>query len=633
MHHPVLSGPRSFRLLTIVPGHQEDAMATRLFTAELPAVSGGLPRYDALSYVWGTQADKLQISCNGRIVDVTQNLHSALVQLRSEHDEHVIWVDQLCINQDDAEERSREVAIMGQIYGLAQEVIVWLGPSDSDTLEIFDLFHKLGRLRDFEASELYCLARGDQRRHKDRAIKPTKDDGTRTRIPPRFPPGSASIWRAVERFLDRPWFCRVWTYQEIVLSKASTVYCGPCKISWSDLLDACVAIIYAGADKYIGQKQHRVTTVGTQRDRLRNGGRTALRALLEISRDRDATEPRDHVYALRGMFDEVIARSVHVDYLASLGEVYAKAAKISIKQDGNLAILGSVKYGRTQENQLEMPSWVPDWRYKTFTLVDLSMRRIDGSTFFNASKGERPYSILYPEPEKLGLRGFIVAKLTRFSEVRRWLDFGTYAMGQQRFPNARFQASQWKEMYSSAAGDIGFPFASLQDCEHSDRITASLWGKSIDDPLDEHQAIEMAYRRTVSADLLPRPTSSRLDEVETEMGFPAYTSWQTAGFPDPIPTDVLREHDTYVTEVMNDREFFIAEGQGTSYMGIVMGVPREGDHVCILLGGDTPFILRSRENSDEWQFIGEAYVHGIMDGQAMARTHGPGFEFQAFAIT
>ena len=293
--------------------------------------------------------------------------------------------------------------------------------------------------------------------------------------------------------------------------------------------------------------------VSTQRNRIRTGEGTALRALLENNRDRDATEPRDNVYALRGILDEVIARSIFVDYFASLGEIYAKAAKISIKQDGNLAILGSVEYRRTQESQLEMPSWVPDWRYRTATLVDLSMRRLDGSTFFNASKGERPRSILYPEPKKLGLRGIVVGRLTRFSEVRRWLDFGIYAVEQQRFPSARFEVTRWKEMYSSAARRIAFPFASLHGFEHVDRITASVWGKSMDDPLDEHQAIEMAYRRTVSADLLPRPSISRLDERETKVGFPAYTSWQTAGFPDPIPLDVLQEHDIYVTKVMNNR--------------------------------------------------------------------------------
>lgn len=68
-------------------------------------------------------------------------------------------------------------------------------------------------------------------------------------------------------------------------------------------------------------------------------------------------------------------------------------------------------------------------------------------------------------------------------------------------------------------------------------------------------------------------------------------------------------------------------------MGIAMNVPRDGDHVCILLGGDTPFILRPRENTNEWQFIAEAYVHGMMDGQAMERTRKPGFKYQTFDLT
>ena len=501
MHYPVLSGAKSFRLLTIMPGFREENIATRIFTAELPVVPGKMLHYDALSYVWGNQADKRQISCNGQSIEVTQNLHSAFVQLRSEHDEHVIWIDQLCINQDDPEERSREVAIMGQIYSQAKRVIVWLGSSDSETSKIFVLFHKLLKLREFEASEVYYLALGDRSHQTVNSAHGTRDDDyhgdddndARTIVRPRFPPGTASIWKAVERFLDRPWFHRVWTFQEVVLSNACTVYCGPCRISWSDLSDACQAIEHGGFDPYIGSKHYRVTLVQNQRDILHAGERSSLRYMLVLNRDRDATDPRDNVYALRGMLDEVVAHSIHVDYCTSLGEVYAKAAKTSIKQDGNLAVLGAVEYRRTEESRFEMPSWVPDWRYRGSTNVDLSMRRHNGSTYFNASNGERPRVILYSEPRKLGLKGFSVAILTRFSEVKKWLEFGLYETGQQRFPDERFQVSRWKEMYSNAAKQITFPFASLRDGEHPDEITASLWGKATDDSLDDHQAIEMAY--------------------------------------------------------------------------------------------------------------------------------------------
>ena len=185
-------------------------------------------------------------------------------------------------------------------------------------------------------------------------------------------------------------------------------------------------------------------------------------------------------------------------------------------------------------------------------------------------------------------------------------------------------------MYRTASKEIQFPISSINTDERADRITALLWRQSIDDPLDEEETVEMAYRRTITADLLPRP-KTRLNKTETTNGFPAYTLWQKAGFPDPVPVEVLHEHDIYVTQVMSHREFFIA-GDGTrSYMGITMGVPRNGDVVCILLGGDTPFVLRRKANC-EWHFVAEAYVHGIMDGEAMDRAMQAEFEYEDFIL-
>jgi hypothetical protein len=78
---------------------------------------------------------------------------------------------------------------------------------------------------------------------------------------------------------------------------------------------------------------------------------------------------------------------------------------------------------------------------------------------------------------------------------------------------------------------------------------------------------------------------------------------------------------------MWNRDIFIAEDGPESYIGVVVGVPTIGDCVCILLGGDTPFVLRPKGNG-EWCFLAEAYVHGIMDGEVMERTKQDGFRFQ-----
>ena len=235
-----------------------------------------------------------------------------------------------------------------------------------------------------------------------------------------------------------------------------------------------------------------------------------------------------------------------------------------------------------------------------------------------------------PGTKSLILKGFLLATLTRFANVKQHLGFDIYRMKARRFSNDRFQYSKWREMYRIAAAKVAFPSTSLMKRERADIITAAIWGKTVHDELNDEQNIGMAYRRSVTADLLPGPDSS-LNTRETEQGFPAYTAWRQSGFPNPVPTGVLHEHDYYVTQVLSNREFFIADGGKTSYMGITMGVPRDGDCVCVLLDGDTPFVMRPK--GDEWHFVAEAYVHGIMDGEAMSRTREPGLEYTTFVIT
>ena len=65
-------------------------------------------------------------------------------------------------------------------------------------------------------------------------------------------------------------------------------------------------------------------------------------------------------------------------------------------------------------------------------------------------------------------------------------------------------------------------------------------------------------------------------------------------------------------------------------MGVALGIITEGDCLCILLGEDTPFVLRP--DSDVRRFVAEAYVYGIMDGEAMERTRKEGFEYEIFAL-
>lgn len=86
------------------------------------------PEYEALSYVWGLDADQLLASVgdHGHVVPMTKNLYAALQRLRNGSLARYLWVDSVCINQDDDEERSRQVANMAKIYHYAKCVVVWL---------------------------------------------------------------------------------------------------------------------------------------------------------------------------------------------------------------------------------------------------------------------------------------------------------------------------------------------------------------------------------------------------------------------------------------------------------------------------------------------------------------------------
>lgn len=96
------------------------------------------PSYTALSYVWGppsttsgSENDTLVV--NGEAIPARQNLLSALRAFRRRKDTAYIWVDAVCINQDDLEEKMTQINLMGDIYSLAERTVIWLGPAENDS--------------------------------------------------------------------------------------------------------------------------------------------------------------------------------------------------------------------------------------------------------------------------------------------------------------------------------------------------------------------------------------------------------------------------------------------------------------------------------------------------------------------
>lgn len=124
-YSPLLPGPGSIRLLRLMP-HEDDTapIECQLFNYSLKQSSKGAHLYEALSYVWGGLDKTLPISIGEHNFDVTGNLHVALSHLRDRSIERIIWVDAICINQKDLQERSHQVQFMASIYAKANRVIV-----------------------------------------------------------------------------------------------------------------------------------------------------------------------------------------------------------------------------------------------------------------------------------------------------------------------------------------------------------------------------------------------------------------------------------------------------------------------------------------------------------------------------
>jgi hypothetical protein len=109
----------------------------------LPVSLDKLPKFEALSYAWGEQTFAHHITCNGKVLDITANCEAALRRLALPKKSRLLWVDSICIDQTSIPERNQQVKLMGEIYGSAQRVLIWLGKGTPQSDIVFKHFGAL----------------------------------------------------------------------------------------------------------------------------------------------------------------------------------------------------------------------------------------------------------------------------------------------------------------------------------------------------------------------------------------------------------------------------------------------------------------------------------------------------------
>ncbi|KAF2704190.1 HET-domain-containing protein, partial [Pleomassaria siparia CBS 279.74] len=167
--------------------------------------------YEAVSWCWGKESDDQVLRVHDgdhvREFRVSPNLRNALWALRKSNVVRYLWMDAICINQKNTEERNEQVPRMDKIYGMADNVCIWLGDADEDSNLAMSFIPKVLELWDFDT------------------LIENKE--------------MSKNWAALITLMKRPWFSRRWVVQEIALSpSAGTIYCGKKHASWQDFADA-----------------------------------------------------------------------------------------------------------------------------------------------------------------------------------------------------------------------------------------------------------------------------------------------------------------------------------------------------------------------------------------------------------
>ena len=122
--------------------------------------------YEALSYTWGSSKDQVTAKVTdpshlgNTTIQIGLNLACALRYLRHSGIARTFWIDAICINQDDADERNAQVKRMGDIYSIANRVVVWLGEQADDSKHAFSTLDYLGKQVELCADNFYGDAPG-----------------------------------------------------------------------------------------------------------------------------------------------------------------------------------------------------------------------------------------------------------------------------------------------------------------------------------------------------------------------------------------------------------------------------------------------------------------------------------------
>ncbi|OHE91274.1 heterokaryon incompatibility protein [Colletotrichum orchidophilum] len=423
------------RLIQLLPGDWLDGLEARLFLADRDH------EYLALSYAWGSSKRSNHITVNDKIHRITFNLDRALRSIRRQAEPVILWIDSICINQDDAVEKGHQVGLMHDIFSWATEVIAYIGDGlDRSRGDYPRRFEKLGKnpfleflpndemgtlslesqkyldkVKDsqpgslteheeimclyslFELFEINTFSRGGP------LANAYQDDLTHNLSEAQL----RLISERMRHFATSDWWNRMWIVQEACVARQLTVIYGRASIPFAYVEHAAQAFKGSPATKHPDLARVMLYLVG-KIDAIRpvrlvteNVGSaehltacSSLLWLLRKFRNRKSSEPRDKIFALLKLAEDMKMRrpfqhnklTIETDYEVDVGELFSHAAYEIIHHTG---LLWMTTPDLLAKSRKDIPSWVPDWSSE-YMIPGFNQRRFDlqEETYlkFNASR-------------------------------------------------------------------------------------------------------------------------------------------------------------------------------------------------------------------------------------------------------
>jgi hypothetical protein len=557
------------RVFDVLPGSGLEPITLEGRVLSLSSADG----FEALSYVWGNLKDIHSVKVSGYDLEITYVLYAALRQLRQTRERRTLWVDQICINQTDDDEKSHQVSLMRTIYKRCHQCVIWFGEIPSTNL--FSEEDAAVAL-DFIQATADGRAASNTTYDSDTHILLTDtDQGDRAR----------NAFRTLIMG-GNPWWSRVWTLQEASLPNTAILHWGPLKIPLETIELAAKTMVggwFCGvpsstkvAEEYrdlVSSFLYPVRGITIARN-----GETPLNTLMRW-RYRKATDPRDKVYGFAGLFKADTLLNLpalrDISYTISPEILFARVTRDLICFDQDLRPLVGAR---------ELPHvtpGLPTWAIDFASSSDIGPRQTrwwQHSHRYHRWTACTSFDEFKPSADEntLVLSGRFVDEV---QEVGKVYHIAVNEEAEDRYVRAAIIANYhlFEEYLASRNTDVS-----------ADYVGGG--------------ALKDAFWRTMLGNLIMS---------ETPRGVPH--DYDIVDFEEYVAEGSLNRLTLSLHGLVPNHAFFITT---KGYVGMGPSDLNKRDCVYVFGGGRVPFVIRPADNvPDRYHLMGDAYVHGIMRGE------------------